>query len=113
MVSGWVELALVSATSVAASSGFWAYVQSRGQKKTAVDQLLMVIVYKELTTQGLRYIHRGWVSKDELEDYRKLLFEPYKALGGNGVAERIMHDVDQLPLRSYTMYSEVTEGDQR
>lgn len=109
----WAELTLVALASVAASSGFWTWVQSRSQTKAAIDQLLMVIVYERITSQGMRYIQRGWISKDELEDFRKLLFEPYKALGGNGVAERIMHDVDLLPLRSYTRYSEVSEGDQR
>jgi hypothetical protein len=59
-------------------------------------------------TLGANYIQRGSVSRDEYEDYRKYFYDPYKELGGNGVAERIMQAVEQLPI-SPRRYAEVAE----
>jgi hypothetical protein len=47
---------------------------------------------------GSRYIERGYITKDEYENLNDYLFKPYKALGGNGTAEKIMREVDKLPL---------------
>ena len=103
----WVPLILTAAASIVASSGFWAYIQKRDNQKGATSTLLMGLAYDKIVSLGLSYIERGWISKDEYEDYRKHLFEPYKAIGGNGVAERIMADVSQLPLRSHGRYAEI------
>jgi hypothetical protein len=97
-------LALIAAVSgVATSSGFWAYFQKRSSKHTATDRLLMGLAYEKIVTLGMAYIERGWISKDEFEELRKYLFEPYKEMGGNGVAERIMVDVGSLPFRSFRL----------
>lgn len=109
----WMQLVLASATSVLASSGFWAWAQSRSRTKTNTDKLLMIIAQQHIRTQGMRYIQRGWISNDELDDFQTLWYDPYVALGGNGVATRIMEDVRRLQLRSYERYSEVTEGNPR
>ncbi len=113
MTPAWLQLVIVSVTSVIASSGFWAWLQSRKKEKTSTDQLLMVLARDRLISQGMRYIQRKWISNDELDDYETNLYEPYKALGGNGVAERIAEEVKRLELRSYTRYSEVAEGEPR
>lgn len=47
----------------------------------------------------MEYIKRGWITKDEYEDLRDYLYKPYKELGGNGSAERIMLEVDKLEIR--------------
>ena len=109
----WVQAIVVSLTTVGASSGFWAWLQTRSRTRNATDKLLMVIARERIMTQGMRYIQRGWISNDELDDFDMLLYQPYKALGGNGVAERIYEDVSHLPLRSYARYSELTEGELR
>lgn len=108
-VDVWAQLVLTSLLAVFASSGFWAYVIRRSDKKSATTKLLMGIVYDRLNHLGMRYIERGWITRDEYEDYRNYFYEPYKALGGNGVAERIMNEVSGLPIRSPQNYAEVFE----
>lgn len=93
--------------SVIASSGFWAYLQRKDDSKKAMYRLLRSLAYAELMRQGLTYIDRGWISRDELEEYEEGLYGPYKAFGGNGVAERIRSDVVRLPIKSYHRYSEI------
>jgi len=94
-------IALISAVvGVGTSSGFWAYFQKRSDKNSATARLLMGLAYDKIITVGMGYIHRGWVSKDEYEEYLKYLVEPYKEMGGNGVADRIATDVRTLPLHT-------------
>lgn len=103
----WLQLALTSVVSILASSGFWAFVQHKDVTRQATTRLLMGLAYDQLTRLGIKYLERGWITKDEFEEYQKYFFEPYHALGGNGVAARIMAEVAQLPLRSHSKYSEI------
>lgn len=103
----YILVGLTFLGSVAASSGFWAFMLRKDVTRTASKRLLRILAYNELMRQGLIYIDRGWISRDELEEYEEGLFVPYKAFGGNGVAERIRGDVVKLPIRSYARYSKV------
>lgn len=85
---------------LAASSGFWLYLKNRSSAKDATTRLLMGLAHDKITYFGMKYIDRGWVTKDEYEDLRRYFYEPYIELGGNGTAERIMAAMQQLPLRS-------------
>ena len=55
--------------------------------------------HSKIMETGMIYINRGWITKDEYEDLYTYLYEPYKALGGNGSAERIMEEVRKLPIK--------------
>jgi len=104
MLDPWLLVLITSATSIAASSGFWAYLARRSEKNSASTRLLMGLGYDKLILLGMRYIDRGEITRDEYEDFRKYFYEPYKELGGNGVAERIMEEVKGLRLRSSSHY---------
>lgn len=101
----WLQIALTSVTTVLASSGFWAYRSSKNNTKDATTRLLMGLAYETITTLGVAYIERGWVTKDEYEELDKYFYKPYKALGGNGVAERVMNEVSRLPFSSHNKYA--------
>lgn len=81
-----------------ASSGFWAYLQWRGSSRSVNTKLLMGLAYDRLSHIGMRHIKRGWLTRDEYEDFRRYLYDPYQQLGGNGSASRIMSEIDKLPL---------------
>lgn len=104
----WLQVVLSSGGAVLASSGFWAYVMRKSDHKSATTQLMMGLAYIELMTLGSNYIRRGSITRDEYEDYRKYFYDPYKELGGNGVAERIMAAVESLPI-SHRQYSDTVE----
>jgi hypothetical protein len=105
-----IVIALLS--TILASSGFWAYLRQRDRAKHTMSRLIMGLAYDKLMTVGVSYIERGWVTKDEFEDYRKYLYDPYKELGGNGVAERIMGEVANLPIRKYDRYTQIVDQSQ-
>lgn len=102
----WPFLA-TAVTSFAASSGFWAYLQSKDTHKSATTRLLMGLSYDKITHLGMKYIERGWISKDEYEDFQKYFYHPYTEFGGNGMADRIMAEVSKLPLRKLDISKEI------
>lgn len=94
-------VALISAAAgVGGSSGVWAYLQKRSDKSSATTRLLMGLAYDKIITVGMGFIRRGSVSKDEWEEYEKYLVQPYKEMGGNGVADRIAKEVATLPFHT-------------
>jgi hypothetical protein len=83
---------------ILASSGFWAFMEKRTQKKTLQAELLMAIARDRIVRLCTGYLNRGWISQEEYEDV-SILYQSYSAMGGNGSAKRIMLQVDKLPTR--------------
>lgn len=106
-------LALIAAvTTVGTSTGFWAFLQKKNMQQNAYNRLLMGLAYDKIVTVGMAYIQRGWVSKDEYEEYLKYLVQPYKEMGGNGVADRISTEVGSLPFRTVAFTEIIEKGKQ-
>lgn len=92
------QVILTIVTAILASSGLWAFISSRLDKNSSERELLVGIGHVELVFFGMQYIERGWITRDEYETLREL-YKPYVKLGGNGSGTKIMHDVEQLPMR--------------
>jgi len=84
---------------VMASSGFWAVVNKRQQGKTAESKMLIGLGHDRIITLGLEYLEKGSITEDEYDNLYNYLYVPYKEMGGNGSAERIMKEVAKLPTR--------------
>lgn len=95
----WVQLIATIACSVLASSGLWTYISKRSDRKDSKTELLIGIAHDRITFLGMTYVNRGWITKDEYENLYNYLYNPYKKAGGNGSAERVMREVDKLPIR--------------
>jgi small subunit ribosomal protein S6 len=50
-----------------------------------------------------KYIHRGGITTDELEDLDKYLYKPYSELGGNGTAAAIVEKFKALVEQNGTL----------
>ena len=96
----WVQALISFLCALAASSGFWAYIQKKSDKKDAKSTLLMGIAHYKIIEMGTRYIERGSITRDEYENLCTYLYEPYRAMGGNGTAEKVMREVDKLKMTS-------------
>lgn len=87
-------------TTALASSGLWAYVMRKLDCKSAQTEMLVGLGHDRIIYLGMKYLERGWISKDEYENLHDYLYVPYKKLGGNGSAERVMNEVDKLPIKN-------------
>lgn len=92
-----LDILVTLAVAVFGSTGFWAWVQSRTKNRSAEARLMMGLAYSEIVRRAEGYIHRGYVSTDEYNELNRYLYEPYREMGGNGTAERLMDEVKKLP----------------
>ena len=95
---GQIVVAVILA--VLGSNGLWAFIQSRSTAKSARDRMLLGIGHAEIFRTAEKYIRRGGITTDELEDLEKYLYKPYADLGGNGTAAAIVEKCKQLPIIS-------------
>lgn len=96
----WVQMMLTIIGSVLASSGFWAYIQKKLEKKDIKTMMLIGLAHDRIIYLGMSYIERGWITNDEYENLHDYLYKPYEQMGGNGAAKRIMDEVQKLPIRN-------------
>lgn len=86
-----------------ASGGFWAFltymIQRKDNKDSAESQMLKGLGHDRICYLGAKYIKQGYITKDDYENLHDYLFEPYKKLGGNGTAEKVMREIDRLPFK--------------
>lgn len=86
---------------VVASSGFWAFLQAwigaKGKKKSVDRKALLALLHDKLYTACREVIKKGEIAADEYENLH-YLYEPYLGMGGNGTCERLMNEVDKLPI---------------
>ena len=90
----WVIITAVM--TLLASSGFWAWMMHKSDKKSATARLLVGIAHDRITWLGDKFIQRGYITPDEYENIYGM-FKPYQELGGNGSAKRVMEKVEKLP----------------
>lgn len=84
--------------SVMASSGLWALIQKRMERKDVRTQLLIGLAHDRIVHLGMYYIDRGYIMQDEFENLHDYLYLPYQKMGGNGTAKRVMEELSRIPL---------------
>lgn len=98
----WLQMVVTIVCAVIASSGFWAFIQRKNENKDAKSQMLIGLAHDRIIFLGMRYIERGWISQDEYENLHDYLYKPYEKLGGNGSAQKVMIEVNKLPIHTST-----------
>lgn len=83
---------------VLASSGFWAFLSKRSEKNDASKKMILGLGHDRIVSLGMSYIERGEITQSEYENLHKYLYEPYKQMGGNGSADRVMREVEKLKI---------------
>lgn len=86
-----------------ASSGFWQYMIYKAQQKDKIEstesKLLMGIAYGKICDLCARHIKNGYIGRTEYAELKKYLYDPYRAMGGNGTCEKLMREIEKLPLK--------------
>lgn len=85
-------------SSVLASSGLWAYLQRRSERKDVKTEMLIGLGHDRIMYLGMTYIERGYITSDEYENLYEYLYKPYEKMGGNGSAKRVMNEINKLPI---------------
>lgn len=105
-MEAWIQIIVTVICSVIASSGFWAWMSQKSDKKDIKTKMLIGLGHDRIMYLGMTYIERGYITSDEYENLYEYLYKPYEKMGGNGSAKRVMGEVNKLPIRK----SRLTEG---
>ena len=92
-----IEVIVTLAVAVFGSTGFWTWMSNHSEKKSNEGKLLMGLAYDKIIWQCEKYIGQGYIPANEYNELNRYLFEPYKAMGGNGTAAKLMGEVSSLP----------------
>lgn len=97
-----VEVVVTVLCAVFTSTGFWTYVQTKKNNKSAQTRMLIGLAHDRIMTLSEFYIKRGYITKEEYEDLYTYLYSPYRDLKGNGTAEHMVeNNVKKLPIMTH------------
>lgn len=102
----WIQMGITIVCSVLASSGFWAWIMKRSEKRDVKTNMLIGLGHDRIMYLGMIYIERGFITSDEYENLYEYLYKPYEQMGGNGSAKKIMNEVNKLPIRKSSFEEE-------
>ncbi len=97
-----LQIAAAVITSVLASSGFWLFIDKSRAQRRQDRKLLIGLAHDRIVTLCLKYIKRGEITQEEYENLHEFLYKPYKDLGANGSALRLITEVNRLPIKIVT-----------
>ena len=99
-----VLVALIVA--VFASTGFWSFLQvwisNKTKSKTSEQKLILGLAFIQIIAKCEFYLQRGWIDTEEYKELNQYLFEPYQQMGGDGTAQRLIKEVEKLPIKKET-----------
>lgn len=97
------QIIIAIITASLGSTGLWGLlshiIQSRSDKKSAQAQMLLGLGHDRICKLAQDYIDRGDITRDEYENLVDYLFVPYKLLGGNGTAEKMINEINKLKIK--------------
>ena len=83
------------------SAGFWTFLnnrlEKRGKQKSSTTKMLLGLGHDRIYELCKAFIQEGSISQNEYDNLL-YLYNPYKELGGNGTAERLMKEIEKLPI---------------
>lgn len=110
---------------VLGSGGLWTFLQSlinkKREKKAALKESIEKVeseikdlrndlknvaeatkgvLYERCKTLGEKYLERGYWSFEEMSEYNKYCYEPYKAVKGDGAIDLLYEQLMNLPIEA-------------
>ena len=78
----WFQILLTIFSSVLASSGLWAYITKRLEKKDVKTEMLIGLGHDRIMYLGMAYIERGYITSDEYETFMSISISRMKRWAG-------------------------------
>lgn len=72
-------------------------IQVLQELNTHQSEMLRGIGHDRIIFLGEHYLRQKYITPEEYENLHDYLYIPYRTLGGNGTAEKIMNEVMKLP----------------
>ena len=98
-MSQYFQMFFTILTSLIASTGFWTFLYKVKSNNSKENVMLIGLWHDRIISLGMEYLKRGYIYEAEYDNLYNYLYMPYKSLGGNGSAERIIEEVKKLPIK--------------
>lgn len=103
------QAVLISIVTAVFTGGFFGFVQflikrhddithNVEAKNELIEDALLAILHDKIYVTGSRILKEGSITTEDINNLDHL-YKPYKALGGNGTCEKIMNEINDLPLK--------------
>jgi len=93
-----MEILITSLATVLASGGLWTFLMKKTTKKDNLEEGVTALLHDRIYHECEKRLNQPDISRDDYENLQ-YLYKPYKELGGNGTCERLMSEIDKLPIR--------------
>lgn len=93
-----MEVIIAIVTSMLASSGLWAFINTKFNKKSTLEEGVKALLHDRIYSECEKRIGSDAISRDDYENLQ-YLYRPYRALGGNGTCERLMNEINKIPIK--------------
>lgn len=87
------------------SAGFWKVIEVivvhflTKPKITPEIRLLRGIGQIEIIFFGTKFIEQGYITTEEYDSLKNEIYAPYVEIGGNGLAKKMMEEIEKLPIK--------------
>ena len=81
------------------SSGFTGLIMFFINRHDSKHDLLMGLGHDRIFALAGEYIKRGYITREEYDNLNTYIYQPYRKRGGNGTGEKLMQEVNKLPMR--------------
>lgn len=89
---------------ILSANGLWTFLSSKKSKNGELTRMIVGLGHSSICELCEKYIIRGYIAQDEYEDLIDYIYTPYKKLGGNGTAEKMVNEVEKLPIVPHNHY---------
>lgn len=94
-----IIIAIITAIAgVIGSNGIWSYIAQKNKNDDIEKKALKGLLHNRICELCEKYIVRGDIFEWEYDDLLNYIFIPYKTMGGNGTAEKLIEEVKKLPM---------------
>lgn len=87
------------------SAGFWKVIEVivthflTKPKITPETRLLRGIGQIEIIFFGTKFLEQGYITTEEYDSLKNEIYAPYVEMGGNGLAKKMMEEIEKLPIK--------------
>lgn len=87
------------------SAGFWELIKVivmhflTKPKLTPETRLLRGIGQIEIIFFSTKFIEQGYITREEYDSLKNEIYAPYVEIGGNGLAKKMMEEIEKLPIK--------------
>ena len=93
-----MEIIIAIITSIFASSGLWAFISAKSNKQSSLEEGVKALLHDRIYSECEKQLQQDFIRRDDYENLQ-YLYKPYRALGGNGTCERLMNEIDKIPIK--------------